>query len=228
MRKLQNMKKLLLIIAIVFTANTFAQKEREVGEFNEIKVYDRIDVKMVKSNSNKVVIYGEDLSDIEIVNKNGVLKIRTDIEKTLQGDENYVVVYYTGVAIIDGNEGAFISTEDVIEQQSIQLRSQEGARLDIKLNVTDLIAKAVTGGGIKVTGTSKNQDISLNTGGIYEGRGLQTEDTAISIKAAGEAEVFATQKVDAKVRAGGNIKVYGNPTTLNKDTALGGRITRVD
>jgi len=222
------MKKLIVLIAVIITANTFAQKEREVGDFNELKVYDRIDVKMVKSNSNKVVIYGEDLSDIEIVNKNGVLKIRTDIEKTLRGDENYVVVYYTGVKIIDGNEGAFISTEDFIEQESIELRSQEGARLDIKLKVTNLTIKSVTGGGIKATGTANYQDVSLNTGGIYEGKGMETVDTDISIKAAGEADIFATGKVDAKVRAGGDINVYGNPKTLNKDTALGGRIKTID
>ena len=222
------MKNLSILVIFLSSAVMFAQKVRELGDFNEVKVYDRIDVKMIQSNTNKVEIHGEDLTDVEIVNKNGVLKIRMDIEKLLNGEDNYVILYFTGVNVIDGNEGAFISTDQPLKQQSIELRSQEGARLDIKLDVTSANIKAVTGGGIKTSGKAKNQDISLNTGGIYEGKDLITETTTIAIKAAGEASVNASKQVDAKVRAGGDITIYGNPATVNEDTALGGRITRVN
>ncbi|WP_228853095.1 head GIN domain-containing protein [Aegicerativicinus sediminis] len=222
------MKNIAFLIFFLSTTVMFSQKVREIGDFNEVKVYDRIDVKMVQSNTNKVEIHGEDLTDVEIVNKNGVLKIRMDIEKTLHGEDNYVILYFTGVNIIDGNEGAFISTETSLKQESIELRSQEGARLDIKLEVTSVDIKAVTGGGIKTTGSAKYQDININTGGIYEGEDFITENTTIAIKAAGEAAVNASKQVDAKVRAGGDIRIYGNPEKVNEDTALGGRITRVN
>lgn len=53
---------------------------------------------------------------------------------------------------------------------------------------------------------------------------LETISTEVSVNAGGEASVRASQKVDAKVRAGGNVKIYGNPSNISESTALGGRI----
>ena len=36
-----------------------------------------------------------------------------------------------------------------------------------------------------------------------------------------------TETVNAKIRVGGDINIYGNPQTVNEDTALGGRVRRM-
>jgi hypothetical protein len=36
----------------------------------------------------------------------------------------------------------------------------------------------------------------------------------------GNAEIYATTLVDAKVRAGGSIYIYGSPKQINKETLL--------
>ena len=84
--------------------------------------------------------------------------------------------------------------------------------------------KAVTGGIIEASGLAKNQIIVINTGGVFEGRKLLTEVTNIKISAGGEAELYASQKLDVNVKAGGDVYVYGNPKDVNKTTLAGGRI----
>jgi hypothetical protein len=61
-------------------------------EISSVKVYDRINVTLVKSSENKVQIKGDD-SDVEIVNKNGELKIRMIPTKIMQGDKSEVTVF---------------------------------------------------------------------------------------------------------------------------------------
>jgi hypothetical protein len=90
--------------------------------------------------------------------------------------------------------------------------------------VSSLNVKLLSGGIVKTAGTAKNQDVVVSAGAIYEGKDLATEQTSISINAGGEATVFATQLVDAKARAGGDIMIYGNPIQVNKKTFAGGRI----
>lgn len=224
------MKTLILIFTILISGLTTAQKsiEKNLGEFKELKAYDLIAVELIKSNENKAVISGSNIDDVLLVNKNGILKIKMSIGKAFDGNNTKVTLYYTSLDIIDANEGARIYGKDIIKQFEIDLRVQEGGVIEIPLDVTYTIAKAVTGGKITTNGYSKSQNISLLTGGIYNGELLKTDKTTISINAAGEAKVHAKKEVDAKIRAGGDIFVYGNPETINESKVLGGRIKRME
>jgi len=216
----------LLVITSVLTAQN--PKEKGVGDFNEVKVYDLIVVNLIKGETPKVEITGDDIEDVVVVNKDGKLKIRMKTDKIFNGDRTFVSVYYTKIDIIDGNEGAYITSNELIEQSQIELKAQEGAHLKIGLDVDQVDIKAVSGGIVETKGKAISQDIILNTGGIYEGRDFETKNTSVNIKAAGEADVFASKTVDARVTAGGDIKIYGNPDNVKEKTTFGGRIKRMD
>lgn len=215
----------LFITTIVCSQNTI---EKGVGEFTQLKVYDLIQVELVKSNDNKVVISGENKEDVVINNKNGTLKIKMKLEEVYDGANTKVVLYYTSVDIIDVNEGAKVHSDDTIKQFEIDLKAQEGGSINVPLKVTYTNVKAVTGGIVKTTGKSKSQDISLLTGGVYKGSELKTDQTDVIIKAGGEAYVNASNEVDIRIRAGGDVFIYGDPKTVNESRALGGRVKRMD
>jgi hypothetical protein len=202
--------------------------DREVGEFREIKVYDLIEVNLIKSDENRILIKGRNTQDINFVNKDGVLKIRMPLEKKFRGEDTFVEVHYTDLRVIDANEGARIIGNEQLVQDRIELRAQEGSEIEIGLEVHDAKLRAVTGGIIRASGIATNQEITLNTGGIFEGRDLKTDYTSIRVSTGGEAELFASQEVEIQIRAGGDVRVYGNPERVNKDTMMGGRIYFLD
>lgn len=224
------MKSISFTLIFLITLNFSAQNplEKNVGNFAEVKVYDLIEVNLIKSNENKVVITGDDVDDVEIVNKNGILKVRMKFDKIFNGTKTFVDVHYTKLAIIDANEGAFISSNELIEQDYIELKAQEGARIKLGLDVNNVDIKAVSGGIVETRGKANSQSININTGGIYQGKTFETKTTKVDIKAGGEADVYATQTVNAKVRAGGDIDIYGHPQTVSENKALGGRIRMMD
>jgi len=224
------MKRILTVLTILITSVAIAQNtiEKTIGEFTQLKVYDLIEVNLVKSKENKVEISGKNTEDVIIVNKNGKLKIRMNLEESFDGKNTSVTLYYTSVDVLDANEGATISSEDKIKQYEIDLRAQEGGKISIKLKVKIANIKAVSGGIIETHGTANSQDVSLNTGGIYKGEDLQTENTKVNIKAAGNAHVKASDLVDIKIRAGGDVFVYGNPKTIKENRVFGGRVKRME
>lgn len=216
----------LLVVTSILTAQN--PKEDILGDFNEVKVYDLIVVNLIKSDVAKVEITGDDIQDVEVINKSGKLKVRMKLDKRFNGKRTFVSIYYTTLDIIDGNEGAFITANELIEQNSIELRAQEGARLLIGLDVKNVEIRAVTGGIIETKGKAESQNISLNTGGIYEGKAFETKNTTVKIKAAGEADVNASKTVDARVTAGGDVVIYGNPSNIKEKTTFGGKISRAN
>ncbi|MFI2741683.1 head GIN domain-containing protein [Zhouia sp. PK063] len=220
------MKYILTLAVILSVQLGFSQRiiDKNVGNFSTLKVYDLIAVNLIHSNENKVVIKGKNVDDIEVLNKNGKLKIRMRLEKSFHGEDTFVEVYYTNIDVIDANEGAKITVNELMKQNTLELRTQEGAKIKAGLNVNFAKVRAVTGGIIEVSGLAKSQEITLNTGGIFDGRDLKAKDAKVKITAAGEAELYASNSVDINVKAGGDVDVYGDPKKVEKKTFAGGRI----
>jgi len=219
------MKKI-LVLAVVFMAQiSMAQVTKNLGDFDGLKVFDRINVELIPSTENKIEIKGTRSSEVEVVNNNGELKVRMSLKKLLDGEEITAKLYFNKLESIDGSEGAYIICSEPFKQTSIAVTAKEGAEINLKLEVEKAKIKSVTGGIIKISGSAKNQEASLGTGGILEAMNLETSQTTVTITTGGEADVKATELVDAKVRAGGTITVYGSPKQVNKKTVLGGTIT---
>ncbi|WP_445385676.1 head GIN domain-containing protein [Robiginitalea sp. IMCC44478] len=220
------MRTFLIAILAICSAQAWAQHmvDREVGAFHELKVFDLIEVNLIKSDQNRILIKGDHVDDIIFVNRDGVLKLRMALEKKFQGEDTFIEVYYTDIRTIDANEGARIVGNELISQDRIELKAQEGAQIEVGLEVTDADIRAVTGGIVRASGLASNQVVVLNTGGIFEGRDLKTGYSSVKISAGGEAELFASDQVDIQIRAGGDVYVYGNPQRVNKKKMMGGRI----
>ncbi len=213
-------------IALLFTLLLSAQKDRtvEIENFNTIKAYDLINVKMIKSDANRLEIKGENADKVVYVFNNGLLKLRMDTNEIFDGNNTFVTVYYTSIKTIDANEGAAIYATDISGQDSVEIRTQEGAKVVAGLDLNKVDVRAVTGGIVQLSGKAIKQSVVANTGGIVENRDLRTEATDVKVQAGGEVDVYASKSVDAAVRVGGNITVYGNPKNINKKTTLGGTI----
>lgn len=224
------MKHLFTLAALLISFFSFSQNpiETVVSNFNTIKTFDLVTVNLVKSNENKIIISGEDAQYVEYVQKNNILKIRMQTDKIFDGTETFVHVYYKELKTIDANEGSIILSNELIEQDRLEIKVQEGATVKAGLAVKNLDLRAVTGGIINLSGQVEDQIVVVNTGGIVENAKLKSDYTKVKVQAGGDVEVYATQTVDINVRAGGDVTVYGNPTNVDKKTLFGGTINIID
>lgn len=220
-----------LAMVCLLTTNVLAQKAttKELEKFTQLKAYDRIIVTLVKSNENKLVITGDDQDEVNIDNDKGLLKIKMEFDNFMDGDEAQATLYYSeNLILIDANENAKIRSDETLKGDRVEIKTQEGGKIDLKIDIQDLYTKSISGGEVTLTGTAKVQEVMVNTGGKTYNKGLNTEDTTVVVNAGGRADVKASNKVVAKVRAGGSIYIYGNPKEVNKDKVFGGKIEVVD
>ncbi|GGC81375.1 DUF2807 domain-containing protein [Flavobacterium lutivivi] len=217
------MKK--LVFSILFLSSiAFGQIEKNVGDFTKITAFDQIDVYLEPSNENKVVIEGKYANQVELVNKNGELKIRMSLTKMLDGDDISVTVYFNELTAVEANEGSRIACGNLIKSNNFEIIAKEGSQIKLLLNVNRLTARTANGSTVSLEGNAKSQEVIVNSGGIYEAKNLKTSQTIITGNAGGEADIFATDFVDAKVRAGGTITIYGKPKQIDQKIIAGGSI----
>lgn len=226
------MKNILsLSLLLIITFSTIAQKQntKELDKFTELKVYDRIIVSLVKSTENKIVITGDDKDEVSISNKGGLLKIRMEFDNFLDGKEAKATLYYTEIlSLIDVNENAKVVSGEIFKGNYTQIKGQEGGKIDLKINLEKLFVKSVSGSEITLSGATNEQEVTVNTGGKVFNKELQTKNTKVVVMAGGRADVYATNLMDAKVKAGGYIYIYGNPKTIEKDKIFGGKIKVIE
>jgi hypothetical protein len=217
--------KNLVIIAFVFLSQfTNAQVTRNLGDFDEVKVFDKINVKLIESSENKIVVTGARADEVETVNKNGELKIRMPFPQLLSGDDIIVKLYFKNLESIAVSEGSYVSSEKDFKQTSLDLNAKSGGEIKLEIDVDKVNIKANAGGIVTLSGKAKNQDVVITSGGILNAKDLETSQTTISVAAGGKSEIHASALVDAKVRAGGSIFIYGKPKQINKEVFIGGTI----
>lgn len=225
-------QKLIVIFLLLFSNQLLRSQNDKVTHnlqpFKEVKAFDGLSVNLIKSDVNKAVITGANTGNVAIVNIEGVLKIRMEVTKLFSGYRTFVDVHYTEkLVVIDTNEDARISSKELLKQDILELKAQEGGELVISAQVDQMLIKSVTGGIISSSGSSNIQDVQINTGGIYKGKDFKTKFSTINVNAGSRAEVFATDYVKAVVKAGGEVMVYGNPAKMEEKTVFGGKITRM-
>jgi hypothetical protein len=205
-----------------------AQTEKKVGDFTKVSSFDKIDVQLIPSNENKVILQGKDADQVELVNKNGELKIRMPFGKLLKGDDISATVYFKKLDAVEANEGSRIASKEEISAINFEIICKEGSEIKLlNLQASRLQVRTSAGSIVTVKGSVKNQDILSNSGGKYDGQDCVTEQTVVTVNAGGMAHVNATDLVDAKTRAGGEIRIYGKPKQINEKKIAGGTIEQV-
>ena len=201
-----------------------AQTEKNVGDFTKVTAFDKIDVNLIAGSENKVVLTGVNSNEVEIVNNNGELKIRMPFIK-MTGYSVSASVYYQNLQAVEANEGSRITSKDSISTLNFDIICKEGSDIKLSNLQTERLKIRVSQGSIvTIIGAVKNQDILSNSGGKYDGQDCKTQQTYVTVNAGGIADVNASDLVDAKTRAGGEITIYGKPKQIIEKSVAGGTI----
>lgn len=218
------MKKIALLVCLVVAQWSQAQVTRNLGDFDEVKVFDKINVLLIPSKENKIEATGACADELETVNKNGELKIRMPLTKLLAGEDITVKLYFKEIQAVSASEGSTVQSEHDFKQTSLSVSANSGSKITLDIDVDNATVKSNSGGIVHLSGKASTQDVKITSGGILEARDLNTSQTSINVSAGGQSEIQASVLVNAKVRAGGSIFIYGSPKQINKEVFIGGTI----
>lgn len=231
LKKTSMMKHFQTTFLFLFMALGFGQSTKTLSlqKFNAVKVYDRISITLVKADKNILVVTGKDKEDVSIAESKGTLKIKMNMREFLSGNHIEATLYFTeDLSLIDANENAKIISKATIKSSDLEIKAQEAGIIALELATDYVTVKSTTGSEITLSGTSKVQDVSVNTGGKVFNKNLDTKETTVTVLAGGHADILATDAAVARVKAGGSITIYGNPKSLDQDDTFGGTIKLMD
>jgi len=229
------MKKIIFIGALLFVISIHGQSKvtRNLGDYTILKVYNGIEVELIKSTENKLEITGEKSEIVKVKTVNNTLKLTLPFslkpsDNAAEGEVFIQLFYKDTLTLIDANQGATITAKD-FQQDEVEISAQERAYINLVLKSKNIIVKAISGGIVKLTGTADNQDVDVDLYGVYHGYGLKVTNSAmVKAKTGAKAEIFAGKVLNAKVRFGGSIFYKGTPDLIRDEKLIGGIIQKKD
>lgn len=212
------------LVAGLMSVTAFAQKVYNPGDFKEIKVFDRISVELIPGQFAKVEVDGSRSEDVEVINKNGELKVRMRTTKLLQGETVNARIYYKIVDEIQASEGATIGSSSPVKNYDLQVNVKSGGMINLEIDAEEIAASVSTGGSVKLTGKATRAVYNVSTGGDINANNLAVDRAKATVKAGGTIDLKAVDKVEARVVTGGTINVHGKPAEVDQKVTLGGSI----
>ena len=227
------MKKVILTFCILTNFLLHSQNvvTKRIGDFSILKVFNGIEVQLIPSKEQKIEITGKKAERMKVKQIDNILKFTLPFslkpdENAAEGEVQVNLFYNKPIATIDANEGSIITGSE-LNQTTLELKSQERALINLVMNVDHTIIKVSSGGAIKLTGTTKTQEVDADLYGEYFGYGLQTSQTAnVRAGSGAKVEISAGTKLSAKVTFGGSIFYKGNPEVVKNKKVVGGLIQK--
>lgn len=217
-----------ICLLVFFTTISAQETEINLDNFYEVDVSNGLKVVLTEAKENKAVIKGNSRDKVRIKVENGVLKIRTTLTHILKEDNTVVNIYYKQLKKVEAGQSSSVTFSNNLKQDLIGLRAKEGASISATVDVEDFNGSAVTKGKLQVSGKAEKQNIEVKTGGEFHGENLIGSNIEVEVNGGGNANVFARNYVNSKVRAGGHIYIYGNPNQVDKQTTFGGTIKKIN
>ena len=201
-----------IIIIIFFIKNNLTKnniqgseniisESRELKNFTSIILLGSIDVNIKTSESNNCVVVADDnlipYIKTEVVNN----KLNISLNESYSSEEKLVVNINTP------------NYDEVSLSGSGNINILDFKNNNLSLNISG-------SGNITGNGEVETLVVKINGSGNLMSKEIKSKSATITIYGSGDAEVFASDSISAKINGSGNIEYFGNPE--NVDSIING------
>ena len=213
----------------------FETVDRHLSGFSSVSVSGSFDVFITQGNTESVKVEApSDVLDHIITEVNGgELKIYNKHDNWswndwFGGHHKKIAIY---VSAKDLNAISLSGSGDVffkegITSNSLKLRVSGSGDVLGKVQVKTLESSISGSGDMKLSGSAENSSVDVVGSGDFTGRNLVTVNTYVRVTGSGDADVNASDKVDAAVRGSGDVHYTGTAKNVSSSKTGSGDISR--
>jgi hypothetical protein len=239
-------KTLLAVVIVTAPAFTFAKppitinniadvSDRHLSGFNAVELGGSFDVYITQGSTESVKV--EAPSDVmnHIITEvsGGVLKIYNKHDSwhwgNWWGNHKKIVVYVSAKALnavsISGSGDVFF--KEGLSGNSLKLRISGSGDMLGKVSVKNLESSISGSGDMKLSGNADSSTVSVVGSGDFTARNLVTVNSAVRVSGSGDADINASDKIDAAVIGSGDVRYTGSAKNISKSKTGSGDISRL-
>lgn len=202
--------------------SAYSEKFFDQGSFSKIKLQGGYNVKLIQGDKSSVTLKtANDLIDkININIENQELSVETKV-KNIGTDEVLLTITVKNLEDLKIEGGVYLTTDGYIEMQNFNMNVEGGANIKMQVKADTFKTKASGGVNMEFEGIV-NQFSAISEGAAnIDADHLEAQSVVCSVSGVGNASVYATKNLDAKVEGIGKIGYRGEPIITKKVDGIG-------
>jgi len=240
-------KQSILVTALIFSAILFSScsvmerqirgdghlktEDRPIGSFESISVEGSMNVELTQGAVQDAKIEGEEnlLPYLETNVENGrlVIKFKDGLNIQTTRPINVYVTAPAVQAVSMAGSGEVKSTNTLANTQEISVDMAGSGNIALKLNSPQVKASIAGSGDITLEGETRDMDINILGSGNLKGSNLKSENAKVKIAGSGNADIYASTRLETNIAGSGNVNYRGNPT-IESHSLGSGSVQKVD
>jgi len=202
-------------------------KEVRTGTFNNLNVSNALDVVIIPSDSQKVVIKAdENLVDvIKVRVRDNTLLISSERRIRLARSKK-IEVYTRELEQIEASAAATIKNSESLSAENFKIACSSAAEIIINGHFGDLKVEASSASNVKLYGQSNNIRANVSSAAGLNAFGMTVENASVWASSAANAKVFVTHEANFDASSAGSIIYEGDPIVKNINTSSGGSVNK--
>jgi hypothetical protein len=204
------------------SSSDYFEKETEIEEFTQIKLEGAYNIYLTQGDvSSLKVKTSEELHDkINIWVSDSMLHVKTNV-KNLSSEEIKLFITFKDLSYMKIEGGAYMKTDGFVKLDDFNIEIEGGAHVEMKLTANKLKARAEGAVNMEFEGVT-DEFIGISEGaGNIDADELKSRIVECRVSGVGNASVYATEKLKAKVEGLGKIGYRGNPLLEKQVDGIG-------
>ncbi|MBA2499466.1 MAG: DUF2807 domain-containing protein [Chitinophagaceae bacterium] len=204
---------------------------RQASNFNSIDVSGSIDVFVTQSPETSIRIEGDNnlLEYLEVYEEGGTLRIHTRKGVNIKPSRSMkVYVSNPDFKNFEASGACNIIGQSMIRtNEKVRIDLSGSSDVDMQIDAPRIDTEVSGAGTVKLSGKTKDFTVDGSGSTNVKCFDLLAENVRIDISGAGDAQVFASVKLDVDVSGAGNVKYKGN-ANVTQDISGAGSVRKQD
>jgi hypothetical protein len=207
---------------------------RHLSGFNGVHVAGPFDVYITQGSTESVKVEAPaDVIDRVLTEvKDGVLKVYNKHDTwnwgNWWGNHKKIIVYVTAKDLnnITISGSGDVTFKEGITTSALKLRISGSGDMTGKVDVKNLESSISGSGDMKLSGRAETSTVRVVGSGDFTARNLVTVSSEVRVTGSGDAEINASDRVDAAVSGSGDVHYTGDAKNVSSSKSGSGDISR--
>ncbi|RYE19839.1 MAG: DUF2807 domain-containing protein [Sphingobacteriaceae bacterium] len=206
-------------------------QNRNVSGFHAISSSGSFDVELRQGGAEAVKVE----ADADVINeiitevKGGVLQIHSSNTHNWGNfwNNRHIRIYVTAKNLdnISLSGSGDFQIDNQFNANDLALRISGSGDFSGAINVKTVAVSISGSGDFKLSGKAEESTIGISGSGDFNAGNLITKSTAIRVSGSGDANIYASEKLDAVVNGSGDVHYNGHPKSVSKSAHGSGDIS---
>jgi len=206
-------------------------QERNVQDFDKLKVSSGIDVTLSQGRQHLVIIKANEeiIDDVETEVINGTLRLNIDRHWFRWGNATVKAeITFEDLDEIDISAGSDLESQGLLSFKDIDIEASAGSDLKLNLEADALSLRASSGSDAKIRGYARNFQAKASSGSDINAYDFEVENASLECSSGSDVKAFVTESLNVKASSGSDVHYKGNPRLMDVNTSSGSDLIKVD